>query len=311
MSDVFVGIDVSKEWLDYGVRPDGQAGHVTNDAAGIAQLVKQLKPLQPTLIVLEATGGLELLVLAALIGQGLPVAVTNPRQVRDFARATGDLAKTDKIDGHVLAHFAEAIRPRVTQLPDEQAQRLKALWTRRSQIVAMLTAEQNRLPSAPGRVRSRVQAHITWLQHELDELNHDLQDEIHQSPLWRTKDDLLRSAPGCGPVLSTTLLAGLPELGQLNRKQIAALVGVAPFNHDSGHQRGRRIVWGGRAQVRSVLYMATLTATRFNPVIRSFYERLIQAGKPFKVALTACMRRFLTILNAMIRTEKPWSPALN
>ncbi len=307
--ECFVGIDVSQASLEYAIR--GRAvppGQCANDDEGRAALVRTLVPLHLTLIVLEATGGLEIPVAAALAAAGLPVAVVNPRQVRDFAKATGALAKTDRLDAEILARFAEAIRPRVQALPDEQTQQVRALWTRRQQLLDMLTAEQHRLPRSHRQVRERVQAHITWLQQELDTVNRDLKQAIQHSPVWRVNDQLLRSVPGVGPVLSTTLLVGVPELGHLNRKQIAALVGVAPLNDDSGKHQGRRIVWGGRARVRSVLYMATFAATRFNPAIQSFYQRLIRAGKPFKVALTACMRKLLTILNAIIQSQKPWSP---
>jgi transposase len=306
--ECFIGIDVSQDSLDYAVRGTTQAGACPNDPRGIAALLRTLQPLAPTLVVLEATGGLEIPVTAALADAGLPMAVVNPRQVRDFAKATGELAKTDRIDAGIIAHFAEAVRPRVRTLPDEQTQRVRALLVRRQQVLEMLVAEQNRLPRTHHQVRERLLAHITWLQHELDDLGQELKQEIQHSPVWRVQEQLLRSVPGVGPVLTTTLLTQLPELGQLNRKQIAALVGVAPLNDDSGKRRGRRVVWGGRAQVRSVLYMATLSATRFNPVIRAFYQRLRQAGKPFKVALTACMRKLLTILNAMMRNGTTWSP---
>jgi transposase len=306
---VFVGVDVSQEQLDYAVRPTGEHGQVPNSETGVVELVKQLMAIRPALIVLEATGGLELAATAALAGAGCPVAVVNPRQVRDFAKATGELAKTDRIDASMLAHFAEAIRPRVQELPDEQAQRLKALLTRRRQILEMLVAERNRLALTHPEVQGRLKEHITWLEHELDQLNHDLDHEIQNSPLWHEQDQLLQSVPGVGKVLSTTLLGHLPELGILDRKAIAALVGVAPFNCDSGKFKGKRRVWGGREQVRYALYMSALSATRFNPVIRAFYQRLRQAGKPFKVAITACMHKLLTILNAMMKHQTRWSPA--
>lgn len=308
MNACFIGIDVSQDHLDYAVRPAGLHGQTPNDPAGIAALLDILQPLAPTLVVVEATGGLEIPVTAALVERSLPVAVVNPRQVRDFARATGELAKSDRLDASTLAHFGEALRPRVQTLPDVQTQRVRALLVRRQQILDMWVAEQNRLPRSHQQVRTRLLAHIAWLQHELDDLNRELEQEIQQSPVWRANEQLLRSVPGVGPVLATTLLVELPELGQLERKPLAALVGVAPLNDDSGKHRGRRKVWGGRAHVRSVLYMAALVATRFNPVIRRFYQRLIQAGKPFKVALTACMRKLLTILNAMMKSRTPWSP---
>ena len=309
VQSIFVGVDVSQEQLDYAVRPTGEHGHIPNTETGVVELVKQLVVVHPTLIVLEATGGLELAATAALISAGCPVAVVNPRQVRDFAKATGELAKTDRIDASLLAHFAEAIRPRVQELPDEQAQRLKALLTRRRQILEMLVAERNRLALAHPDVQGRLQEHIRWLEQDFDQLNRDLDHEIRTSPLWHEHDQLLQSVPGVGKVLSTTSLGYLPELGVLDRKAIAALVGVAPFNCDSGKFKGKRRVWGGREQVRYALYMAALSATRFNPVIRAFYQRLRQAGKPFKVAITACMHKLLVILNAMMKHQTYWSPA--
>jgi transposase len=305
-SGLFVGIDVSKAHLDIATRSARAGWRVDNQEAGIAALVSQLQQLQPSLIVLEATGGYETAVTAALASVGLPVAVVNPRQVRDFARSLGRLAKTDRIDAAILAHFAEAIRPQVRQLPDEQTQELQGLLVRRRQLIEMLVAEKNRLPLTQSRLKAGVQEHIQYLEQQLFELDQDIQQRLRQSPLWCEQDDLLRSVPGVGKVLSVTLLAELPELGKLNRKQIAALVGVAPFNRDSGQFRGQRAIWGGRAAVRSVLYMAALSAKRFNPVIRAFYDKLVAAGKPAKVALTACMRKLLTILNAMMRSGSHW-----
>ncbi len=305
--ECFVGIDVSPDRLDYALRGQGERGQVANDPIGIATLVGALKPLQPAAIVLEATGGLEIPVAAALAEAGLPTAVVNPRHVRDFAKATGELAKTDRLDAEILAHFAEAIRPRVQMPLDAQVQRLRALLVRRQQILDMLVAEENRLARTHPEVRSRIQEHIAWLEHELDDLNRNLEDEIQHSPIWREKDQLLRSVPGVGRVLSTTLLLQVPELGQLDRKQIAALIGVAPLNNDSGQRHGQRRVWGGRARVRAVLYMAALSAVRWNPDIRVFFQRLAASGKPFKVVLTACMRKLLTILNAMMRSHTVWS----
>ncbi len=304
---LFVGIDVAKAQVDIAVRPTGECWTTPQTEAGIHDVVARLQTLAPTLVVLEATGGLERGVTAALATAGLPVAVVNPRQVRDFAKATGRLAKTDRLDAQVLAHFAEAVRPQPRPLPAEQAQVLSAHLARRRQLVEMLTAERNRLGTAPRPVRQRIQTHIAWLEQELREVEDDLGTTLRASPVWREHDDLLRSVPGVGPVLSTTLLAELPELGALNRKQIAALVGVAPLNRDSGTLRGRRTVWGGRARVRAVLYMATLVATRHNPVLRAFYGRLRAVGKPPKVALTACMHKLLTILNALLRHRTPWS----
>jgi len=304
----FVGIDVSKAQLDVAARPEGQAWAASNDEPGIKDLVRRLQDLQPALVVLEATGGWELAVTGALAAAGLPVVVVNPRQVRDLAKAMGKLAKTDRIDAQILALFAERVRPAPRPLPDAQARELEGLLTRRRQVVEMLTAEKNRLGRSLPRVRVGVEAHITWLERELKELDEELGQTLRESPLWREQENLLRSVPGVGPVLTLTLLADLPELGRLNRKQIAALVGVAPFNRDSGILRGKRTVWGGRAGVRTALYMATLVATRFNPVIRIFYQRLCAAGKAKKVALTACMRKLLTILNAMLKHRSPWQP---
>jgi transposase len=269
-------------------------------------VVEQLRALSPTLIVLEATGGVEVSLTSALAAAGLPVVVVNPRHVRDFARATGQLAKTDALDAQILAQFAEVMRPERRPLPDAQTQALAALVTRRRQLIEMLTAEKNRLSMAPPPVRKSLRAHITWLERELAHTDTDLAQTIRQSPVWREKDELLQSVPGVGPVLTSTLLANLPELGTLTSKQIAALVGVAPLNRDSGTLRGKRTVWGGRAQVRAVLYMSAIVAARFNPVIRAFYQRLQTAGKAKKVALTACMRKLLTILNAMLKHRTPW-----
>lgn len=304
----FIGIDVAKDRLDVAKLPDTQTWACANNEVEISALVKRLQQLSPTLIVIEATGGLETLVVAALGAAGLPVAVINPRQARDFAKATGKLAKTDTIDAKTLALFGQAIRPEPRPLKSEQLSDLTALLTRRNQLVAMLTAEKNRLSSAPKSTRKNIEEHINWLEKRINESNASLRDLIQQTPLWREKDQLLQSAPGVGPVLATNLLTGLPELGTLNRKQIAALVGVAPLNCDSGKFRGKRIIWGGRASLRAALYMGTLAATRFNPVISEFYQRLISAGKRPKVAITACMRKLLTILNAIIKNSTPWNP---
>jgi transposase len=307
---VFIGIDVSKAHLDIAMRSSGERRQVTNDSSGIAELVAWISSLHPTLIVLEATGGLETAVTAALAAAGLPVAVINPRQARDFAKSIGKLAKTDKIDAAMLARFAEAIRPEVRVLPDEQTQQLQAVLVRRRQLIDMLVAEKNRLPLTHASVKPRVKEHIAWLEQELAQIDQDLHEQLRASPVWREKEDLLRSVKGVGPVTATTLLAELPELGQLNRKKIAALVGVAPFNCDSGKMHGKRAIWGGRACVRNALYMAALSASRHNPVIQEFYNRLIKAGKLHKVALVACMRKLLTILNAILRSGKPFQPKL-
>lgn len=305
--DLVVGIDVSKTILDVKAIPVNHAWRFANDPAGIGELVQVLTPLAPVLLILEATGGLEIPVTAALSVAGLPVAIINPRQARDFAKAVGRLAKTDRLDADLLARFGQTLRPAVRPLKADAAQSLSALLTRRSQVVAMLTAEKNRLSSAfnPA-VREDLQTHIQWLETRLKALDQDLDQAVRNTPLWRGQEDLLRSFTGIGPVASRTLLAHLPELGTLNRKQIAALVGVAPFNRDSGTRHGKRCVWGGRAQVRCILYMASLTAVRHNPVIKAFYERLTHAGKVPKVALTACMRKVLTILNAMVKHHVPW-----
>lgn len=306
----FVGIDVSKAQLDVAVRPSGETWTVAQDEAGLSGLVARLHTLAPALIVVEATGGWEVALVGALAAALLPVAVVNPRQVRDFARSTGTLAKTDRLDAQSLAHFAEALRPQPRSLPNGQAQELSALLQRRRQLVDMLTAEKNRLPLAARRIRPQLQTHIAWLQRQISQFDDDLRELLRSSPLWRDKEDLLRSAPGVGPVLATTLVAALPELGTLTRQQIAALVGVAPLNRDSGTLRGRRTVWGGRAQVRTVLYMSTLVAVRHNPVLAAFYQRLRAAGKAPKVALTACMRKLLTILNAMLKHHTRWAPVM-
>lgn len=305
-----VGIDVSKHQLDVAVRPSGECWSVPHDEPGLSTLVTRLQALAPTLIVLEATGGLEVTVASALAAAQLPTAVVNPRQVRDFGRSTGQLAKTDRLDAQVLAHFAEAVRPTPRPVPDAQAQELSALLLRRRQLLEMLIAEKNRLSLAPQRIRFQIQVHIEWLHQQLTDLDRDLGQLVRSSPVWREKDDLLRSVPGVGPVLATTLLANLPELGTLNRKQIAALVGVAPFNRDSGTLRGHRTVWGGRAQVRAILYMSTLVAVRHNPALKTFYARRRAAGKPPKVSLTACMRKLLTILNAMLKHRTRWAPTV-
>lgn len=306
MSALYVGIDVSKTQLDIAFRPSQPRLSVIHDEQGIVLLVERLRALEPVTIVLEATGGLELPLATALAAAALAVTVVNPRQVRDFAKGTGQLAKTDRLDAEVLARFAEAIRPPVRPLPDEATQRLSALVTRRRQLVEMLTAEKNRLGSAVPRIRPEIQAHISWLEQRLKGLDDDLAMEVRSSPVWRAQDDLLQSMPGVGRVLATTLLAELPELGRLNRREIAALVGVAPLNHDSGAWRGARRVWGGRAQIRASLYMGTLAATRHNPFIKTFYRRLRAAGKAPKVALVACMRKLLTILNAMMKHRTSW-----
>jgi transposase len=307
---IYVGIDISKGQLDVAERPSGERAVIPHTEAGIATLVAQLRTRRPACVVLEATGGLQGPLVSALAVGGIPVAVVNPRQVRDFAKATGQLAKTDALDAQELARFAEVIRPTLRVLPDPQTQELAALLARRRQVLAMQGAEQSRLDRAPARVRKRIEVHLRWLRAELAQLDEDLDDLIQQSPVWREREDLLQSVPGIGPMMRRTVLAELPELGLLNRKPIAALVGVAPFNRDSGQLRGHRTIWGGRAPVRRVLYMAALVATRWNPVIRPFYQRLRAAGKAPKVALVAAMRKLLTILNAMVHHGTPWRPVV-
>jgi transposase len=308
----FIGIDVAKRELEVAERPSGARGTASNDVAGIAGLVERIRGAEPVaLIVVEATGGYEMALVAALTAAQLPVVVVNPRHVRDFARAVGKLAKTDRIDADVLARFGEAVRPEPRPVPDELTQALHGWLARRRQLLEMLGAEEQRLAISARDVRRHIQQHVEWLRRELRDVDTELQTLIRTSPVWRESENLLRTTPGVGPVFATTLLADLPELGQLNRRQIAALVGVAPLNWDSGQQRGTRHIWGGRAAVRTTLYMATLAAIRCNPVIRAFFDRLSEAGKPRKVALVACMRKLLTILNAMMRRRIGWQPALS
>src|SRR5215469_1607795 len=304
-NQMFVGIDVSKARLDVALRPGGESFDVTNNQRGIAAMVKRLKELCVSHIVLEASGGYEITAASELAAAGLPVAVVNPRQVRDFARATGRLAKTDAIDARVLAHFAELIQPQTRPLPDAQTRELMALVARRRQVVEMLTAESNRHGRSVECVNRAIAAHVRWLRKQLADLDAALEQALRNSPLWSEQARLLRSVPAVGSVTVITLLAHLPELSTLSRRKIAALVGVAPFNHDSGNLRGTRTIWGGRAQVRAVLYMCTLGATRRNPLLRAFYVRLIAAGKKPKVALIACMRKFLVALNAVLRQQTP------
>jgi len=303
----YIGIDVAKSSLEVAIHDQAQQSSFLNSEEGIRQAVDHIKKLSPSLVVLEATGGFESILAAALSLARLPVVVVNPRQVRDFARATGRLAKTDTIDAGVLAHFAAAIKPELRPFQDEAVQVLKDLVARRQQLIEMLTAEKNRLSTARNRiVRENIQAHIKWLQKELSGTDTGLRELIEASPVWREKDNLLQTVPGVGNTTSATLLANLPELGNLNRRQIAALVGVAPYNRDSGLLRGKRAVWGGRARVRAALYMAVMAGLRWNPVIRAFYEHLCSSGKAKKVALTACIRKLLTILNAMMKNKTIW-----
>jgi transposase len=308
---VYIGIDVSKAKLDVAVEPQVQIWQADNSATGIGSVVKRLGKLKPTLIVVEATGGYEAHLVEALCAAELPVARVNPGRVRKFAQGMNWLAKTDKIDARLLARFGEKANPRLTQLPSEQEKRLAALVKRRKQVLDMLVAEQNRLENADPEVLAYIHDSLTMLQSQLEELEHAIQAHIDQTPDLKKKRDLLTTAPGVGKVTASTLTAQLPELGSCDRKQIAALVGVAPFSHDSGKMRGRRFIRGGRPPIRSVLYMAALSAIRFNPVIRTFYSRLISSGKQFKVALVACMRKLLSILNAMIRSNQAWRPCVS
>ncbi len=307
---IFVGIDVAKAHLDVAILPGGETWQVGNDEGGIGALVRGLQARAAELIVLEATGGLEMAAVAAMAAAGLPVAVVNARQVRAYARATGRLAKTDRLDARVLAEFGQGVRPAVRAVKAEQAQELSALLSRRQQLVQMLVAEKTRLSGALPAVHRDLKAHISWLERRIRDTEGDLGRKLRDSPVWRTKEDLLSGVPGVGRVTVVTLISDLPELGLLNRRQIAALAGVAPLNRDSGTIRGRRRIWGGRERIRSVLYMAVLSARRYNPVLRALYDRLVAAGKPKKVAMVACMRKLLTILNAMLRDGRPWQPTL-
>jgi transposase len=306
----FIGIDVSKDRLDVHVRPSGQCFAALRDSNGLEQLVRKLRQLAPALIVLEATGGFEVTVAAALAGAHLPIAVVNPRQIRDFARATGRLAKTDALDAQVIALFAERIRPDARPLADADSQALAELVARRRQVVEMIGMETNRLHQGRNpRIQRMLRATLKTLTDQLAELDRDIDNTVRRSPIWRAADNLLTSVPGVGDVTAHTLIADLPELGQLDRRRIAALVGVAPINRDSGQMRGKRTIAGGRSDVRNALYMATLSAIRWNPVISKHYRSLVERGRPKKVALVACMRRLLGILNAILRTKSPWQCA--
>ena len=305
---VCVGVDVAKSTLDVAASNSKETRQFNNDHQGIVSAVRYIAGLKPSKIVLEATGRLEMPLAAELQSKRLPVVIVNPRQVRDFAKATGVLAKTDSIDARILALFGLQINPEIRLLPDQKAREMSSLLARRRQLIEMLTAEHNRLLQADGGIRPGIEIHIKWLKEAISAINDDLDRQIQNSPSWLEKDNLLKSVPGVGKVVSTTLLIELPELGQLNRRKIAALVGVAPLNRDSGTLRGKRTVWGGRAKLRAVLYMAALVGVRRNPVLAAFYERLLKAGKAKKVALVACMRKLLTILNAMIRSKTAWQP---
>jgi transposase len=306
--DIFIGIDISKTQMDVAIWDSEEAWEIQNDAEGWQELVEKAKELKPILIVVEASGGIEQPIVAELYLEKLPVAIVNPTRVRNFARSTGQLAKTDKLDARLIAHFAQAVRPQVRPLRTAEQNHLNALVTRRRQVVQILTAEKNRRTTTYSTLRTRLWQHIDWLEAEVKALDEEIEQYIQECPSWRKNAALLRSVPGVGPVTASTLLAELPELGTRNRQQIAALVGVAPLNKDSGKMRGKRRVFGGRAPVRRALYMATLVATQANPVIRTFYEHLLAQGKEKKVALTACMRKLLVILNSMIRNQQPWRP---
>lgn len=306
--ETFVGIDVAQAHLDIAIRPSGETLHLAYDEAGLTTLRSRLQSLRAVLLVVEATGGLETRLVADLCAAELAVAVVNPRQARDFAKAVGKLAKTDRLDAAVLAHFAEAVRPTPRPQTDEQTQTLQALLARRTQLVEMRTAERNRLRRALSTVRPSLESHIAWLDSQVETVETDLAEQVAQHTDWQAQAELMRSVPGVGPILCVTLLGDLPELGRLDRRQIAALVGVAPLACDSGQFKGQRHVWGGRATVRGPLYMSTVAAVRWNGVIKDFYQRLRDAGKPVKVALVACMRKLLTILNAILKTKQPWSP---
>jgi transposase len=308
--EVYVGIDVAKEKVDVAVRPTGESWEANNDEKGRKKLVRRLRKLSPTLIVMEATGGYETELALALTQASLPVRIVNPRQVRDFAKGKGLLAKTDRLDAGILAEYAETYRPQARPMPDAEAREMAALLSRRRQLMDMRTAEKNRLEQARGQIRKRILAHLTWLESEIERIEKDLDEGIRKSPLYLDRHERITSVPGVGNQTALSLILNVPELGTLDRKQIAALVGVAPFNRDSGKRRGKKSIWGGRAQVRAVLYMAAVVASRHNQVMRAFYKKLLAAGKPKKLALTACMRKILTILNAMTRTRSSWMPAL-
>ncbi|WP_028670651.1 IS110 family transposase [Saccharospirillum impatiens] len=311
ITEVFVGIDVSKSTLDVGLEPSGEAFQINYESAEVDKLITRLQQALPTLIVMEATGGLEVQAATAMAAKGLPVAVVNPRQVRDFAKATGRLAKTDKIDAAVLAAFAKAIRPQVRPLKDEETQALDDLVDRRRQLIGMRVQEVLRLGTAVTKpMQQSLKKHIKWLDRQIDDVDGDLKRRLRESDVWRAKEDLLKSIPGIGSVTTMTLLSKCPELGQLNRREIAALVGVAPMANDSGKHRGKRSIWGGRAEIRAVLYMAALTAMRCNAPIKAFAERLKKAGKLPKVVIVACMRKLLTIMNAMLKNNSPWMPEM-
>lgn len=306
----FAGIDVSKAHLDLDGYPQAAPQRFTNDEPGRLALCAQLQVIAPILIVVEATGGLESPLVGLLAASGLAVAVINPRQARDFAKAIGVLAKTDQVDAYLLARFAQAIKPPVRALKPEETKALDAVLARRRQLVEMLTAEGNRQSSANARVAKQIRQHIVWLEKRLAESNDDLDKMIRHSPLWQHKAELMQSIPGVGRVTATTFLADMPEIGTLSRREISALAGVCPYRRDSGSFRGRRNIWGGRARVRAALYMAAVVASRHNPVIKAFYEKLTGADKAKKVALVACMRKLLVIINTMLKNDSAWNPKI-
>lgn len=308
MTDSIIGIDVSKATLDVAVIPSDEEMSVANNEAGCHDLIVMFRSISPKLVVLEATGGLQNLVVGMLVSEGFPVVIINPRQMRDFAKATGKLAKTDRIDARTIARFGEAIKPEPRPFKDENNQALTALMTRRRQIIDMITAEKNRLGSSHASVKKDIKETILWLEKRLVDIEDDLSKTLSQNVIWKGKVKLLTTCKGIGPVVSTTFICSLPELGTLNRREISSLVGVCPFNRDSGKMRGKRTIFGGRATVRAMLYMATLSAIRCNPPIKDFYDRLRKAGKLHKVAMVACMRKLLTILNAMLKNMSPWDP---
>lgn len=301
-----VGIDVAKDSMEVMVHENQEKWNFTNNEDGIAKLITKMKKLGPSLIVLEATGGYEATIAAELHSIGFAVAVVNPRHIRDFARSVGILAKTDTLDAKVIARYGATVQPTPRALPAEETKRLGGIMMRRRQIVAMRTAEKNRLNQAEPAVKKHIKAHISWLEQELDDLNKELEQMIESNPEWKEKNDIIQSVPGVGPNLAITILSDFPELGQLNRKQAAALSGVAPFNRDSGTMRGKRCIWGGRGVVRTAAYMSIVSAIRFNPQIKTFYQRLIEAGKLRKVAMVACMRKLLCILNVMLKNHTTW-----
>lgn len=307
--EIWVGIDVAKARLDVGVGETGETWSAGNDQVGIARTVERLGQLNPRLVVVESTGGLESHLVRELYLAKVPVALVNPSRVREFAKSAGLLAKTDKLDAHLLARFGQAVKPAPTCLPSEAEQLLSAMITRRRQLIDIRTAETNRMSGVHPSMHSSIEHMLTYLQEQIDQLDHLIDQFIQDRPEFKTKNDILQSIPGIGPVTSAILIADLPELGQLDRKKIASLVGVAPYNDDSGYHRGKRRIKGGRPQVRTVLYMATISASRFNPLIKAFYERLLKLGKLKKVALVACMRKLLVIMNSMLRDLKAWHPA--